>query len=304
MRWVDLDKLDFPDGWQEKADTALNDLRNAIIKAESDAKSVDKDIAIARKSIITAEFKKNKYQKIWKDLAHYLAKLRNNKCWYSESKNSGSDKDVEHFRPKNSVNGDPTHEGYWWLAFDWRNYRYSCQWCNQRRVDKINDTDGGKWDFFPISVTSFRARQEGDNHDEEEIDLLDPTDPHDWKLLTFRPDGQPIPAKQSGTRECVRAEASIRLYHLNHKEFVNDRKSLAGKVKRLVQDMELLRPKIKDPTMRKLYKNQEKELLRLFDRDSEYSAAALAYTRIEIYKIEHGHQVKRDWLDEILNSNP
>lgn len=303
MRWVDIDKLEFPDGWQAKADKALNDLRKEITNAELAAQLAGEDVKTARKAAITAEFKKKKYQKVWKELAPYLARLRNDKCWYSESKNSGSDKDVEHFRPKNAVAEDPNHEGYWWLAFDWRNYRYSCQWCNQRRVDTLNGTNGGKWDYFPVESGSFRACQEGDNRDEEESDLLDPIDPHDWKLLTFRPDGKPIPARSSGTREWVRAEASIRLYHLDRKEFVDDRRSLAGKVQRLIQYMETLRPQITNPKMRNLYKGQEMELLRLIDRDSEYSAAAIAYVKAEIYKVERGHQVEREWIKDILNEN-
>lgn len=304
MRWVDIDKLEFPDGWQARADKALDELRKEITNAELAAQLAGTDVATARKAAITKEFKKTKRQKIWKDLAPYLARLRKDKCWYSESKNSGSDKDVEHFRPKNAVSEAPDHEGYWWLAFDWRNYRYSCQWCNQRRVDTINGTDGGKWDYFPVGLGSFRAQQEEDNCDDEEIELLDPIDPHDWKLLTFRLDGKPVPAKPSGTREYVRAEVSIQLYHLDHKEFVDDRRSLAGKVQRLIQYMETLRLQITNPSMRKLYKEQEKELLRVIDRDSEYSAAALAYVRAAIYKMERGHQVKREWIEEILNSNP
>lgn len=303
MRWVDLDKLEFPDGWQVKADRSLAELRTAITKADLAAQSDGSDVSTARKAVISEEFKKSKRQKIWKELSPYLARLRKDKCWYSESKNSGSDKDVEHFRPKGAVAEDLDHEGYWWLAFDYQNYRYSCQWCNQRRVDTLNGTDGGKWDHFPVGG-GFRAQSEGDNCDDEEIELLDPTDPHDWKLLTFRPDGQPIPAKASGTREYARAEVSIWLYHLDRKEFVDDRRSLAGKVKRLIQYMETLRPQIAIPRMRQLYKEQEKELLRLIDRDSEYSAAALAYARSEIYKLERGHQVLREWLKEILHSNP
>jgi uncharacterized protein (TIGR02646 family) len=303
MRWVDLEKLEFPDRWQERADRALEELRTAIVNAELAAQLAGSDIPTARKAVISKEFKKSKRQKIWRELSPYLARLRKDKCWYSESKNSGSDKDVEHFRPKGAVAEDPDHEGYWWLAFDYQNYRYSCQWCNQRRVDTLNDTDGGKWDHFPVG-DSFRARSEGDNCDDEEIELLDPTDPHDWKLITFRPDGKPIPAKASGTRESERAEVSIWLYHLDRKEFVDDRRSLAGRVKRLIQYMETLRPQIVIPSMRQLYKNQEKELLRLIDRDSEYSAAALAYARAEIYKMERGHQVTREWLREILHSNP
>jgi uncharacterized protein (TIGR02646 family) len=299
MRWVDLDKLEFPNGWQDKANRALEELREQIILAESTARSNGSNVLIARKAAISNEFKKSKRQNIWKELSPYLAKLRKNKCWYSESKNSGSDKDVEHFRPKGAVADDPDHEGYWWLAFDYQNYRYSCQWCNQRRVDTLNGTNGGKCDHFPVGG-SYRARSEGDDCDNEEIELLDPTDPSDWRLLTFRPDGKPIPAKQLGTREHERAEVSIRLYHLDHKDFVDDRRSLAGKVRRLIQRMEIHRPYIGDLNMRKVYKEEEKELLRLIDHDSEYSAAALAYARSEIHKMERGHQVTREWLREIL----
>jgi len=301
MRWVDIHKLDFPLGWHERANQALCELRQEIEQAELAAQSSGEDVTAARKKAITEGLKKKARPDIWRELAPYLARLRKGKCWYSESKNSGSDMDVDHFRPKNAVKKEPNHEGYWWLAFYWQNYRYSCQWCNQRRVDVINETDGGKWDYFPVAAGSFRSRQERDNCDDEDVDLLDPIDPHDWKLLTFRPTGQPIPTKPAGTREFERAKASIWLYHLDRKEFVDDRKTLAGKIQRLVQYMETLRPQIGNLSMRKLYKDQEMELLRLIDPDSEYSAAALAYARAEIYKSECGQPAKRQWLEDILN---
>ncbi|MFM6188979.1 MAG: hypothetical protein ACKPEN_13315 [Planktothrix sp.] len=300
MRWIDIDQLEIPDGWHAKADKALNELRQEIECAEQKARLAGEDIRAARRKAISEGLDKSSRQKIWRDLAPYLAKLRNSKCWYSESLNPGSNKDVDHFRPKNRVYEDPDHEGYWWLAFDWRNYRYSCQLCNQRRVDTTNNTNGGKWDRFPISG-AFRARQEVDNLDMEDVDLLDPIDPEDWKLLNFRPNGQPIPAKLPGTREYERAEISIQVYHLNYQEFVRDRKQLATNIRLLIEDMESLYLKITDPTMRKRYKNRQKELFRLIDRDSEYSAAALAYARSEVYKMERGHQVKREWLEKILN---
>jgi hypothetical protein len=53
--------------------------------------------------------------------------------------------------------------------------------------------------------------------------------------------------------------------------------------------------------MRQLYKSREIELLRAIHPDSEYSAAALAYARAEVYTLERGHQIKREWLQEILN---
>lgn len=308
MRYIDIDQLQRPNGWQARADAALNALRTEIQQAEITAKAAGKDaagIAKARREAISAGFDNSTgRQKIWGDLAVPLKNLSNDKCWYSESKNAASDKNVDHFRPKNRVQDDPDHEGYWWLAFDWRNYRFSSQWCNQRRNDKVSKTSGGKWDHFPLRPGSFRARLEADDYQQEDVQLLDPIDPDDWKLLTFRPDGHPTPAKTAGTTEHERAAITIEVYHLHCKELVDERRPLAGRIQRLVQYMEILRPQITEPKMRVLYKEQEKELLRTIQKNAEYSAAALAFARSEIYKMEGGHQVKRDWLEEILNSNP
>ena len=308
MRWVDIDQLELPDGWQARADKALNELRCEIQTAEHTAHLAGDDIVIARKKAITEGLDKSSRQKIWRDLNSCLASLRKGKCWYSESKNSGSNKDVDHFRPKKEVAEDPSHEGYWWLAFDWHNYRYSCQLCNQRRnprrVDAANNTDGGKCEHFPLSSGSFRAKQETDRWQKEEIELLDPIDPEDWKLLTFRPNGQPIPAKPSGTHEHNRAKTSIQVYHLHYYEFVRDRKAKAITIRVLIEELEEIYPKIDDLEIKALYKKRQKDLLRFINPDSEYSAAALAYAKAEIYKMERGHQVKREWLEEILNSNP
>ena len=300
MRWVDIDELEFPDGWQTRADNALNELRKEIENAELAAKLAGEDIVTARKKAITDGLKKKSRQQVWRDLAKPLSILRNGKCWYSESKNPTSDKDVDHFRPKNRVAEDPDHEGYWWLAFQSNNYRYSCQWCNQRRVDNANGTKGGKLDHFPV-VGSFRARLERDNWKQEEVELLDPIDPDDCKLLTFLPNGQPTPAKNKGTREHDRAATSILVYHLHCRELVVERKTLASTIRKLIENMEVLRSKITDLQIKEVYKNQQKDLLRAIDDNSEYSAAALAYAQAEVYKMEYGHQVKRQWLEDILN---
>jgi uncharacterized protein (TIGR02646 family) len=309
MRWVDIEQLNFPDGWQQNAENALNQLRIEINNAELNAQENQTDVATARRQAISDGLDQPKRKKIWRDLESELARLKNGKCWYSESPNSGSDKDIDHFRPKSRVAEDPNHEGYWWLAFNWNNYRYSCKRCNQRRNnqrhnDIENRTDGGKWDHFPISSNSFRAQRESDNWRLEEIDLLDPIDPDDWKLLTFLPNGQSTPTKLPDTREYHRARTSIHIYHLHHYELVRDRKALATKIRLLVEDMEILQPKITDPEMRILYKNQQKILLRSIHPNSEYSAAALAYAKAAIYKMEGEHQVTREWLRELLHSHP
>lgn len=306
MRYIDIDQLERPVGWQARADAALNALRTEIQQAEANARAAGKDaagIAAARKAAITSGLKQAARQRVWRDLAPHLSALSKGKCWYSESRNPTADKDVDHFRPKNRVDEDPDHEGYWWRAFDWRNYRYSSQWCNQRRNDKRNGTSGGKWDHFPLCNGSYRARVEADDCDQEEPELLDPVDPDDWKLLTFRPNGEPTPNATPQTTEYARAEKTIAVYHLHSRELVNERRPIAGQVERLVQELESLLPKIRDLTFKRIFKNCEKDLIRLIHRESDYSAAALAYARAQVYKLDKGHQVKRQWLEDILNSH-
>jgi hypothetical protein len=301
MRFVDIGLLELPNGWQGQADEALNALREEVTQAEATARAAGGDPVAARRAAISAGLARPVRTRLWRDLAPHLGALRKQKCWYSESLNPTSDKNVDHFRPKNRVEEDPTHEGYWWLAFTPRNFRYSSQWCNQRRVDDANSTSGGKADHFPLHNHGVRARQEGDDLALEEPQLLDPIDPDDWKLLTFLPDGFPTPARPPGTVEHQRAATSIEVYHLRCKALVNGRVAVAGAIQRIVQDLETLRPKIDNPRIRSLYKSREVDLLRAIHPDSEYSAAALAYARAEIYTSERGHQVKREWLEEILS---
>jgi uncharacterized protein (TIGR02646 family) len=301
MRFVDIGQLELPEGWEARAEHALNELRYEIEQAEAAAIDAGQDPVVARRAAITAGLNVPGRKRIWRELDPNLAKLKRGQCWYSESSNPTADKNIDHFRPKNRVEEDPTHEGYWWLAFRWRNFRYSSQWCNQRRVDPDYETGGGKWDHFPLCAGGLRARREGDDLELEEPELLDPIDPEDWKLLTFRPDGRPTPAKQPGSRDFERAATSIQVYHLHCRELVNERRSVAGSVQRIVQDLERLRPHLFDPKLRALYKSREVELLRAVQPTAEYSAAALAYARAEVYKLEGGQQVKREWLEEILS---
>jgi len=301
MRFVDIAQIALPNGWQARADAALEALRSEILAAEREARNAGQDAAAARKAAIAAGVSMEARRQIWRDLDAALAALSNGKCWYSESRNPTADKNVDHFRPKSRVHDDPSHEGYWWLTFSWRNYRYSSQWCNQRRVDDGGGTSGGKWDRFPLCPGSIRARLETDDIDQENPELLDPVDPDDWRLLTYRPDGHPIPTKPAGTLEHRRATTSIDVYHLHCKALVDDRRIVAGSVQRLVQDLQTLRPRIDDPKVRAVYKSRQIDLLRTIHHDSDYSAAALAYARAEIYTLERGQQVQREWLKEMLS---
>ena len=304
MRYIDIERVDRPDAWDDRAAAALDALCAEIATADNAAQAAGQNPREARRRAVSAGLDRPSRQRVWRDLGPAFARLGYNKCWYSETRNDGSDGNIDHFRPKASVAEDGTHEGYWWLAFDWRNFRYSSQWCNQRRNDPRNGTSGGKADRFPLQPDGTRAQRETDCRDRESPALLDPVDPEDWKLLTFSPNGQPTPAQPDGTSGYARVQMSIEVYHLHCHKMVQARKRLAGAVERVVEDMEMTRDRIADPVQLAHYKRRQRELLRLIDREAEYSAAALAYARSQILKHRCGRTTRREWLEEILNSNP
>ncbi|HEX8054820.1 MAG TPA: hypothetical protein VF517_17675 [Thermoleophilaceae bacterium] len=71
---------------------------------------------------------------VWKDAKPQLHDESDGKCGYCEGKASHvAHGDVEHYRPK---------DVYWWLAYCYDNYIYSCQICNQS-YKGINFPAGG-----------------------------------------------------------------------------------------------------------------------------------------------------------------
>ncbi len=114
-----------------------------------------------------------------------LEELFHGKCAYCESLYaSQAPVDVEHYRPKGQVEGEPAHPGYWWLAAEWTNLLPSCLDCNRRRKQVAPTVSSdlavlyeamktGKQDSFP--VVGARAAGEPDNLVGERPLLLDPT---------------------------------------------------------------------------------------------------------------------------------
>jgi len=67
------------------------------------------------------------------------------KCAYCETYCKA---EIEHYRPKKGVTGlAKTHDGYYWLAYEWSNLLPSCRYCN---------TEGGKGNHFTIKDESNR----------------------------------------------------------------------------------------------------------------------------------------------------
>ena len=81
-----------------------------------------------------------KYESLWTDdrIRDWLLAQFSNKCWYTEAKESISPIHVDHYRPKGRLRvdyADEGVEGYWWLAFDWNNYRIAGWLINSKKND-------------------------------------------------------------------------------------------------------------------------------------------------------------------------
>ena len=120
----------------------------------------------------------------------------NDKCWYTEAPQVGTDSDVDHFRPKNAVKGvrkpgtkNSTSATGGSPSIP-ANYRYSCIFANRPRRDLETGHVGGKVDEFPIWEEKQRAWGPGDNCDDEQPLLIDPCKSSEVAYITFAENGE------------------------------------------------------------------------------------------------------------------
>lgn len=196
MRWIDQQKIQLPEGWLARA-------------------------AAAKKKMEDEDLKPDDLSDTWRDLKDSFSVISGKRCWICEAPAARSDNAIDHFRPKNRVaEAEKEPSGYRWLAFDYRNFRYICTFCNSRRCDVVGGTSGGKADHFPLRNEAVRAYLETDDLDHEEPMLLDPCDVTDWKLLGCSLEsGHPVAATDN-EQEKQRVDVSIDLYHL-HQDALN-----------------------------------------------------------------------------------
>jgi uncharacterized protein (TIGR02646 family) len=254
MRWICKDDIaeSLSQVWRDMAKQA---------KAELVAASDEEE----RKAIL----KRLASSKVWRDFYNLLPDRLKRKCWYCEAEEIRSDMPVDHFRPKNKVEDENQHNGYWWLAFDWENYRCACTFCNSRR--KFDETQGGKACRFPLENPEQRAFTPDDHNklNNERPCLLDPFNPDDEKLLWFDNDGLPMPKPDANEKQKLKVENSIDIFHLHETRIVRARNKLRLEVEEQV---------------RKIRNNDDiqsaKAKLKSMVRDTEkLSRAAIVYLR-------------------------
>jgi len=174
----------------------------------------------------------------WRKVKKCLEKASNRKCWYTESKNPGCLYDVDHFRPKaRKTDGDGVIQyWYWFLAFDPKNYRLSCQFSNRLNINPETGQTGGKGDQFPLLGGQAHATTKAEIVIENPV-LIDPCNSDDCDLLEFQPDGRPVVSHiHRGNPDArYRVEQSKLLLNLDFPTFNEDREALYNKIKKLVE---------------------------------------------------------------------
>jgi hypothetical protein len=273
MRYINTADFEPPEDWIRQAEEALREI--AALPPAERAKAI------------------TKRSEIWRALKPRLMALSHDKCWYCESKDLRSDNAVDHFRPKNNVKGSTRfplvdeHPGYWWLAFDYTNYRFSCTLCNSIRRD-TDGTTGGKQDYFPLLDEARRCCDPNGILDDEQPVLLDPTRVLDVGALCFDDAGKAAPrAKRLAESDSTyrqwedRAAESIRFYHLNHHAIVEARYSRIRHVRRIANnaDKSLDRMLRNEPAAETAAQAWLVELRQAASPESEYSAAVISILR-------------------------
>jgi hypothetical protein len=268
VRFIDLEQI------KPKIRALLADLADAQrqVTAETDP--------VKREELI------KKFRPRWVALRDEFSAYSNGKCWYVECRNLGTDDDIDHYRPKLAVKEDPSHPGYYWLAFDWKNLRLSCHRANRPRINAARRETGGKADHFPLLNPAQRAMSPAANLALEKPALLDPTDPADPPLLSFLPSGEAAlsPAFKGIAIAEERFEASRIGLHFNWPAFTDARVVLYNRVERTVERGQREAPTDYSgvPAASSGFKDAIRDLVSLVHPREEYSVAAKIY--VESFK--------------------
>jgi len=210
---------------------------------------------------------------VWGELKTWLLSLSHNKCWFSEAKDCFNHWDVEHFRPKKSAKDlDGTeHDGYWWLAFDWQNFRI-CGNAGNRK----------KGTYFPLREGCPRASCPGHDLRNEDPQLLDPIDEDDPNLLSFNFEGRAIPlAGLEDEWDKKRVEYSVERFNLDFPPLMDKRKTVWNECWRRIQMYREELGKLKlsngeNAIARNQVKSCAKEIRSMMREDKELSAVSRA----------------------------
>jgi hypothetical protein len=209
----------------------------------------------------------DKYGGHWGKLKPWLLSLSGGKCWFTEARDIASHLDVEHFRPKKAARNvkGPERDGYWWLAFDYTNFRIAGTVPNRKK---------GAW--FPLRFGSpcstFTHRREGD----EVPHFLDPTNAHDVTLLAFDEEGKAVPAPGIPRWDYVRVRRTVdRLKLSEHQALSEERRKVWQSTTKLINKyIQALADARTSAAARERVKAAARDIVCLTKPEAELSAVA------------------------------
>lgn len=271
MRYIDQEELRLPTGWLERAKEATKE--------------------------VTDGGDPNDGARVWRELKDRLADLFHDKCWFCESQIDRSDNAVDHFRPKNRVSDAARqHNGYRWLAFVPKNFRYSCTFCNSLRKDVENGTAGGKADRFPLLNEAKRLYAEADGAlGQETPTLLDPCELDDWELLGCKKEnGEPCAASEESISK-RRVDISIEVYHLAYEATCKRRHSHILDMLSKVDLAKKLFPKAADPDVKEQFRVVAKQIKRMISRKAPFSGEM-------IFLLKGERHSEHPWIQKLIES--
>lgn len=222
----------------------------------------------------------DRHDDYWGKLMEHYKNLSHGKCWYTEAKEIASHYHMDHFRPKKQpkelkkncqIETATSTEAYWWLAFDWKNYRLAAS------IPNIS-----KGSYFPLKKNTLAITQ-GDAVDKEWCGLLDPTDACDVSLIAFGIDGKVYPACTDVTCwDALRVCLSVRVFDLDNVALVDARKEIQQTCKskiELIKQVYREYAKTNSPTYKAIFKKYVSELRDMTKPTAEMSAVARNYIR-------------------------
>lgn len=216
----------------------------------------------------------------WGKLKPYYSALSHGKCWYTESKDIASAYHMDHFRPKKktiplmrncTISTTNSNESYWWLAFDWTNYRFAASVPNS-----------SKNAYFPLKPGTFAAKNK-EELENEWNGLLDPTDEYDVSLIAYSTEGKVWPSCEDVNGwDALRVMLSVRVYNLNCIPLVDARKEVQQVCKAKIEFIKKAQreyAETRSTKYRDMLKKYVSELREMAKPASELSSVARNYIR-------------------------
>lgn len=243
-----------PKDWLDQAEALTEQLKNA-----SDDKT--------RIGLIFA------HRKLWRDkrLLDWLTGLHHRKCWYSEARESVSSYHVDHFRPKGRAAQMDRSErpGYWWLTFDWKNYRLAGQLLNVK-----------KRDLFPVQMPGFASPEMPPSLQAEGPLLIDPLGNDAWFVSFERvDDGECIATPSPGLapKNDERVKLTVEVLGLNRLRLLNkNRADIWDKCMERIQEFRGADLNPFFPTQEALRLVAARAIAQLCSEEQEFSSVAHA----------------------------